>query len=318
MFLAVWLVAMCSGALVGSCSDVMAQRADRAERRTPRPDWAQRDTTDVFFADVLHEALAGQWPRTDKVDEAQAATSPNLQTTNPPVGSFVWFKAVDGDLLVDEIKRVALVLKKATRSQATWDQYGSHQLQTDLVTTALLFRIISEWQGNIRFQSDALTVSRLLTQAAGHGSHAPKSALASARTVSGYLQDLVNGNRIAADNSQQPSDGYAQLDRSRLMARLELAIETNVESGLQSTSSMSSKQPELCREANLATAIFGALCRDGCTDADQPAYVAYCKSSARYTVILRRAVSEHRYDDACQALMQLRQSCNNCHAEFRF
>ena len=297
----------------------MAQQVGQDQRRALRPDWGKRDTSDVFFADAVNEAFGGHWPPSGETGKTRESPGSLEAPSHRSLSNFVWSKAVDAELLLDEIKRFAQELKQATRSKSTWDKYGRDKLQIDLATAAVLFRAISEWDEDVRFKSDGLTISCLLSEAASVASHAPASALNSARAVSDTLQQLVLGNPIDVKHSrQQPLDWGATVDRSQLMARLELAIEQNAERGLQSTNDMSRRQQELLREANVSIAIFAALLRDGCEDADQEAYLAYCKAAARQGIALRDAVKQSRYLDACQALNRLHRSCTDCHEDYRY
>jgi hypothetical protein len=91
----------------------------------------------------------------------------------------------------------------------------------------------------------------------------------------------------------------------------------HIERGLQTVESMTSGRHELCCDANLVTALFGAMCRPGAADSDQVRYVNYCKSAARHSLFLRKAILLGQHDEAVQSLAKLRQSCTDCHDRYR-
>lgn len=319
---ATWIVLVACGALTCSTPTARAQQTDAKEGRAPRPSWEHQDTSDVFFADAVQEAFGGQWPP-EWIGPMAAGESGAADAKAGRSGTaerkFDWSRAVDGELLVDEIKRLAMVLKQATRSNQTWIAYGGDKLQSDLATLSVLFGVIAEWEADIRFKSDAQSIGSLVSDAAGNVADAPGSARTIARSVSHSLQDLIEGNRITGLNSHQlPVDWGTTVDRTQLMGRLEEAIEQNLDGGLQSPNRMSSRRQELSREANLSTIIFGALTREGCKDADQPAYAAYCRSAARDSVALRRAIADNQFEKARSALIRIRRVCDECHEGFRY
>ncbi len=295
----------------------LAQNMESASSRTDVPDWSKIDTSEIFFEDVFRDAFDGQWPPELLADPESPIATESVVAASRSKRQFAWSRAVSDELLIDEIKRINIELNRNTRTKSSFDRYGSDQARANLTILAVIFRVISEWDGEIRFQADSRQISRFLTDEIRQMTAANSFEIA--RTVSAQLSDMVAGNHFAAVQHPEPAreDWQRYVDRSELMIRLESAIETNVDGGLQSAASMKAQQHDLCREVNLATALFGAMCRPGALDAEDWRYVEYCKSAARQTIHLRSAIAGNRLEEARHSLENLRQSCVDCHDQFR-
>jgi hypothetical protein len=307
--LAVWMI----GLAVGGHS--ICAQSDTARAR--RPNWHTRDTSDIFFTDAFRDAFAGKSPFQELATPAAAKRHDPPTTPHTEVfHTERWAGVLDGPLLIDEIKAIDARCQKHTRSARSFAGESRDEARRGFLVAAVLFGILDEWQGDIRFKKQSIAASRRLFDAAFAIADPSTDALDLAKRASADLTDLVRGNPAPPPDTDRPK--WRQLvKRDDVMWRLDAAVEESISRHLDSQQALKVHRDDLAREANLVIALLMALRQEGVEDADRADYVDYCRSAQQEAMTLRSAIGELDLTSSKRALQKLRQSCESCHEAYQ-
>ena len=285
-------------------------------RRARLPVFSKERDSGVFF-DNLFSHLSGERPSSKP---QSTGSSPETATTPLP-SDRSWPQIISGTAIEDEIKAIKIQMNRKFRTPSTLAGSGAKEALSDLATLAMLFGIIVEYDGDLRFRRNAAVARDRFAKSADHLAKmkAGKTAAAFVEIQDRMqdLQTLVSGAELTADAREEKADWAALSRRTPLMQRLEVAIRERVVAWTGDVDSVQQHAEEVLHEAEITGAIAEALGRQGAMDADDADYAAF---AAAMGVAANEVVKAIRSDDftlARRAASQLDQSCNRCHEVYR-
>lgn len=300
-----------SGAVATLCA-----AGEQPVKRARPPKFDSRQAAEVFFEDLFQ--VLSIPPPTSGATGLRAeskATDEKAELAAAAAGQD-WSALISAATLEDEVKRIKLSVDKNVGTPADFAARGHRLVRRDFTLAALLFGVIAEYPGTVRWQADARTAharfaaAASLVQAGGQ-----PAAYQEARQRKADLQDLVGGGTLA-DTGDVPEATWVALDRAPLMQRLETGSQVT-SARLATQSALAAGRDELLHEGALTAAIGRALTGKTMDDGEDPEYAAFAQEMQRAALTLVQAVREDDFTQARQASGRLSKVCTDCHAAYR-
>ncbi|NOY30828.1 MAG: cytochrome c [Planctomycetes bacterium] len=287
---------------------VHAESKEAAGRRAKPPQWSQ-EVRDVFFEDARKE-LVGTRPVAELAKPLGGMTGINGKSQNEASS---WSELIQAETLQTEIKRVVNGLAGAISSSGKFQGGGYEQCRHDFSLLAVWFRVVGEFDEQVRWKKEAGDVRQHLGQAAALCEKASEPSYSAAKQMHGLLTELLRGQSAFEDSTQEKW----QVDRSLLMLRMEQSVEEILGPSLSSKKIFRRRNSDLAHEAQLLAVLAKVIIEEGYESADDEEFSAYARQLGEASTTLVREAEEKNYEAARSAAGRLTQSCSACHEDFR-
>jgi hypothetical protein len=292
------------------------------ERRAKAPKFSARDVTDTFFGDVFSEALKGSRPAN------LGSSGPPMVAGNPTVGGEPGGNAGSGDVagwqeiispttIEDELKRIKLDIDKEVTTPSKFAGRGYLRARKLFSIAALMFGVINEHDGNVRWKEDAAAARDVFARTAGNAKVGTIQVFNEAKLRQQELADLVNGSKLTIEANEPENDWSKIVDRSPLMQRLESGFQGKIQPMTANKASFSDNSEDLYHEAQIVAAIAEVLIKDGMPDGGDDDYKEFCETMKKSAVEIVDAIKLNNYDAARTAAGNISQACTQCHEYYR-
>jgi hypothetical protein len=223
---------------------------------------------------------------------------------------------IAAETLENEVKAALPPLEAALQSPTAFKSGGFKQVRQRLGVLAAMLAIIADYDGEVRWKRQAPAARAGFARAGLNAKVASDAVYQEARRRLEDLKTLLQGGSLAA--AAPGSDDWSELsDRPSLMARMELAEAENIRPAVASAGEFGRRRDKLRQEAEVVAALARLIRGEGYDDADDEAYVRYAEALERQAVEAAGAAQRQEYEAARKAVGQLRQSCDDCHADYR-
>lgn len=299
-------------------SRIRADRPKAAPPTAPPPKW-DKETLEVFAADARQQLGPGG-PRQPGV--VAAAIDSEAQVAPAAAGGTAdgkrWASLISGETLEDEIKALSIEVAADLRSPGAFKSGGFQGAAARLTQLAALFEIIAEYDGPVRWKSQADAYAELLRRAGRNCKAASDAAYKEARQRADELAELVRGGNVeSVGETLADREGEGWLDRRPLMSRLEASQQQRLGPWTANEAEFARQQPQLRHEAELLAAVAELIPREGYEFADDDGFREQASQLQTAARQLRAAVEQSDYERARAALSEVNQSCDRCHADYR-
>jgi hypothetical protein len=299
--------------LVWASGLAWSEAASPAKRA--RPPKFPKSVQDVFFPDA-REKLVGPRPASATSGAASTATTAAPSPANSD-STASWSKLITAEALEDEIKSQQLKLA-ATIENATRFKGGEYQqARAQLSLLAALLAIVADYDGQVRWKSEAASLGQLLGRAGANCKVASDASYKEARSRSDDLQNLVRGGSLQLPPADSATQWPQLADRGSLMKRLEQAQQQGILPLVTNAREFEGSADGLLHDAQIVAALSEVITREGYEFADDETYVEYSRAMRAQALALRDATLGGNYEQARQAASLLGQSCTNCHEGYR-
>ena len=313
-------LAIIAAALLSGTGRAAAQSGEKEYRRAKLPKFSKQETSQVFFEDVF-STLVGKRPtagsgRQDPgmpVTPAGGAPSGDRQTA----GQFEWSKIISATTIEDEIKLLKLELDKLITTPTAFAGLGHKPARQSFSLLAMLFAIIEQYDGDVRWKSQAPAARDMFSRTASNlkaGGSIQVYNEAKQRNLD--LGDLVRGSRLE-DSSEEERTWDAIVDRTPLMQLLESRIETNLKQWTNSNSEFNKDPEKVRREAELVAAIGQVLMDENMEDAADEEYRQFAQLLRDGAQQVVQAVQAKDAELAGNGVSDIGRSCVDCHDSYR-
>jgi len=308
-------------AVLASCLTLLAageQEASNAKRAAPPTKWDSR-VTDVFFPDA-RKVLVGPRPAYTSGTKSDAA---GKEATGAPQGptsgqTYAWSKLIPADELQNEVKSLSAVLADSVKTQQGFLGGGSKKARQSLSQLAAAFAIANEYDGEIRWKSQAAAARDLFAKAGYNSKAATEATFREAKSRSDDLAALLQGESITAPANVDPKNDWSKVSNlSPLMLRLEVAQRDRIAAATSNNGEFKKNASQLVHESEIVAAFAEAIARPGMDNADDEKFRGFAKTLQKSALEVREAVKTDNYDAARAAAGTMAKTCTNCHAEFR-
>ena len=298
------------------------------KKRVLPPKWDQR-TLDKFFTDA-RGALEGERPNFGDGASVATAKAPNGGAPNPanpgaadssalPSGEFAWSKLISADSLTDEIKSYQTLLKDDVKSLSQFKAEGFKRARQDFSVLAVEFAVIGEYDGEVRWKSQALAARDLFAQAGANCKANTDQVFGGARARAEDLAALVRGETLPSPSAApETKTQWATLTlRPFLMRRLELAQEKRLAVWTSNPAEFSKNVDAIYRESQMIAVIAEVIQREGFDFVDASDYKGFAHDLQKHALEIADAAKAKNGDAARTAAGSLVKACSNCHGAYK-
>lgn len=291
-----------------------AQNRSQA-KRVARPSFDDKEVRKIFFENLFDgRILVGDRPS----DLSAAAARPDKikPTDGTSTGTATgWAAIVSGSTIEDEVKRARQALDESVNTPTEFAGRGYKSAQVQFTTLALLFGIASEYDGDVRWKSDAASARDAFARAAANAKAGGNSQVFSeAKSRKQDLQELINGSGFPAKGTAEPKTNWGQTcNRIPLMQRLEATQENRMREWVADKAAFKANKEVLLHEAQLVAAIGEVLGKEGMEDADAEEYKAFCLKLKKAALEVADAVKLDSDEAARKAVANINTTCDQCH-----
>ena len=296
-----------------------AVRSPRNPSRVLPPAWQSLDTEKVFFRDAFRDALRGERPvhLLGNSNPAGMSTDDPAALPDPSPDKKRWSTIIAAETVEDEIKSLSQQVNQTVTTPAKFASGGYLDAQRQFSLLGMLFAIVHEFDGDIRWRNEAVSARDSFLQAALNTKDGSIQFYNAAKDYKMELAQLVRGGSMGGRRSTLPVKWTEMLDRRPLMERLETALQETIDPKLASAATMQADTVRLIHEAELMRAIAHVLTLDGLEESHDMDYVEYCEQLKQAASAVIQAVKQNNYESARSATGEINKSCNDCHESYR-
>lgn len=294
-----------------------ATEEQRTVKRAKPPVWSQ-DVLDEFFVDA-REQLVGERPtkRTDAVVATSPAEQGSATVSTPSNGTSPWSQIISGDSLAAEVKQIAAALRDPLANPVKFKSGGYKTCRAAFNELTVLFAVIAEYDGDVRWQEDAPLLRAALARAARNCKTGTDQTFAEAAELRTQLDDLIRGERLGGKPAPPPERWSDLADRPLLMTRMELALQEGISPALSNAREFSRKAIDVQQQAEVLAMLAMLIDREEFEYWDDENFQEHSNALRAASRELSRAAAEANYDAARAAAGKASQSCSACHEGYR-
>ena len=288
-------------------------RIDAAAPRRARPPKFGKSIQDAFFRDA-REKLVGPRPAAAIPGDSPAATTPTNapRPTRSPAGPG-WSKWIAAEVVEDEIKAQQIKLAESVRNPTQFKAGDYRKARAQLSVLAVMFGIVAEYDGRIRWKHEAAAVRDVVSRAGFNCKVGTDGSYKEAKTRWEDLQTLVRGGSLQLPDPAPDAAWSKMADRRQLMIRLKQAQRQGIAPLTANSREFERNADTLAHEAQMIAAIAEVISREGYEYADDETYLEYARAMKAQALSVRDAAKEQNYEQARQAAGELSKTCSNCH-----
>ncbi|HND51469.1 MAG TPA: hypothetical protein PLV92_03700 [Pirellulaceae bacterium] len=298
--------------------------------RAAPPKYTASDTKGVFFENIFDgKTLVGERPANLSAAGPAGGGRPGGSAGGGAVagggggspgggGSGTWSKVIASNEIEDEIKSIKQMVDKYVTTPTEFAGKGYKEARRDFSVLAMLFAIIGEYDGEVRWKGDAAFVRDTFARTAANAKVGTQQVYNEAKARKQDLTDLLGGGGLANKGNAEAKVNWDQTcDRSPLMQRLEAALEPRLQQWTANKGEFNAKKEQILHEAQIMAAIGRVLMQEGMSDADADDYKGFCKVLEKAATDVADAVKLGADEPARQAVGAISKSCNDCHEKYR-
>jgi cytochrome c556 len=255
----------------------------------------------------------GKADNVSKKSSAPAAGKPN----SPDNGTSAWSKLISADTLQDEIKSLSPLLADDVKTQQGFLAGAYKKSRRTLSLLAAAFAIINDYDGDVRWKSQAAGVRDLFARSGMNCKASTEQTFRDVKQRSDDLATLLRGETLEGPKAEPTNDWSKVANLLPLMSRLELAQRDRITPWTAGAAELKKNAAAIEHESEMVAALAEVISRPGMENADDEKFRGYAKALQKSALELRQAVSNDNYDAARTAAGSLSKACANCHADFR-
>jgi len=279
--------------------------------RAKPPQWSQ-EVLDVFFDDA-REQLVGDRPDFLAHSEQVATAAEDA----PNEKGQAWSTLIDADTLTTEIKRVVNQIARTVLREGAFKSEGHRLCQRDFRLLAIWFGVVVEFEKEVRWQQNAGAMRAYLLATAEICEEGNDKSLAAAQEASEVLAELMRGQSPTLPSPSGANSTEEAADLGDSMQRMKLASEEKIAPALVRGREFRKGRNEIAHEAQILAALARVVRQEGYEYSDDEVYFEYAQQLQQAAVDLAEAAKSGNFEAAEQASEQVKQSCVNCHEDYR-
>jgi hypothetical protein len=302
----------------------MTRAQETQEKRAPPPTFDPREVEQIFFTDA-RKALVGQRPARLP---GRSSGPPNVGVSAPPSRTEPpavpgdgagWSKLISPETLADEVKEYPLLLAAVVKTPSQFQGKGAREARRYFSTIAAVFAIIAEYDGDVRWKSQAAAARELFARVGFNSKSDTENVYNEARLRTADLAALLRGETLAPPPTIEPKPNFNEqvANRPPLMWRLERAQRDRLAVWTANRADFGRNLGGIKHEAEMVAALAQVIQDASFPDAEDETYIAYARALQAAALEVRTAAKEKNADAARTAAGKLSQACNNCHVDFR-
>jgi hypothetical protein len=292
-------------------------------KRAKPPHWT-KSVNDAFFTDA-REKLSGERPAAGGGGGGGAVAGAAAGGGNDSDGGgassggvFTWSKLIGPEELEDEIKTMQKQVSENVGTRAPFVGGGYKVSRRQFTELALLFGIIAEYDGEVRWKKDAPSMRDLLARTGFNCKVGTDASYNESKLRKDELETLVRGGSAPSVPGAEAKAVWDKVvGRSPLMQRLEMAQQQGVALMTANADDFKKNVDKVAKEAELIAAIAEVIQREGFEFADDQTYLGFAKQMRDAALEIVQAAKSKNYDPARAASGKIDKACSQCHEGYR-
>lgn len=303
--------------LVAILTVIASGQGRKAANRAKLPSFDSAKTDRIFFPDVFAR-LEGERPANPNEQVAQTPSGGTPARADAPASeSYAWSKIISSGTIENEVKAIKMATDKNITTPPDFAGRGYKEVRRDFSVLALLFAIVNEYDGDVRFKRDAAVARDIFARTASNAKAGNNNVYMESKKRKDELMDLINGAALTDKAETEENDWTRIADRSPLMQRLEAAQEKKLAKWTANADSFSDEIEGVMHEAEMIAAIAETLTREGMEDGDDETYAGFANLMKRSALDVVAAVRSNNAADARKATGEIAKACSDCHDNYR-
>lgn len=284
------------------------------------PKWS-RDVLDAFFDDA-REKLDG--PRPDYASDSgssRASVLPHAGSTPEPSTSpatLPWSQIITAETLEAEVKRLSQSLNKSVATPSQFKGGGYKDARRDFSELAVLFAVVAQYDGPIRWKDTAPGLRELFARAAANAKVGTDETYREGTARKYDLTELVRGSRPQAPKAAAEVADWTQVSaREPLMQRLNIALQERLNPWLADAATFRRNQSDVSHEAELTALLANVIHRGEYEYWDDETFAGFAHELQQAAIDASGAATSDNFDQARHAITRAATACANCHDAYR-
>lgn len=295
--------------------------ARRAAKLAPAPTW-DRAVLETFFTDARQKLGPGPAPGTAGAGPDSTAPSSSIVTSTGPSSGpsdsgAKWSTVVSSTTLEDEVKAQAQPLATAVQTPTGFKGGAYKAAREDFTLLAVLFGVIGQYDGQVRWQKEAASLRDLFGRAGFNCKVGTDNSFNEAKLRSQDLTDLIRGNAPEARNAETDFTWPEVANRPPLMKRMERSLRERLAPWTAGKGDFTKNQDAIIHEAELLLVLARVIKAEGYEYADDSSYRGYVDALEQECQEILSAAKQGDLQRAQSATSQMNKTCDACHGDFR-
>ena len=309
---------------LGYLANAAPIQAQEAERRAKPPKFNDATTSIIFFKDVFAEALEGERPQALGQNAQMVAGTGSAAMANGEDAAAggsgnggQWSKTISAQTIQDEVKRINSQLLDTVQNVRKFNGGGFEDARRDFTELAMLFQIIGQYDGDVRWQEFAFTARDLFARAGFNCKVGTDNSFKEAKERSQDLEELVRGGSISTRDADPKASWEDIADLPPLMQRLDIGFHQRLKKMTADAGEFNSNVEDVLHEAEIIAAIGHAMSQEGFEYTDDEDYVGYCEAMQKAALDVVQAVKNNDPEAGRIASGEVLKACDSCHEGYR-
>ncbi|MGH7135327.1 MAG: hypothetical protein ACREHD_06275 [Pirellulales bacterium] len=295
-----------------------SEKKQRAFKTAPPPKFKD-DEVSTFFDDALKQLGPGQ---PGAVVAAAMPPSGGVPSEDSDGGTATsdagWSKLISASTIEDEIKAQAGPLADVTKTPSVFKGGGNQPARVYFTEMAMLFGIIAQYDGDVRWKKDAFGLREIYKRAGGNCKVGTDNSYKEAKQRSDDLAQLIAGGKVELPKPDPDAKWADIANRPPLMQRMgKEGYDPKIKAWTSDKGEFSKNHNALLEEAQIVAVIAHLIQDPSYEDGEDETYVGYAKELEKAALEIVEAVKGDSLQRAQAAALQLNKACSTCHEGYR-
>lgn len=315
------LLILCLAAIT-ICLPVTAKARSEKKAKTfktaPPPKFTD-DVRSTFFDDALAKLGPGQPGGVVATAVPKGGgTSEDGDAPAAPTSDAAWSKIIAASTIEDEIKAQAGPLAEVTKTPSVFKGGGNGAARVHYTELAMLFGVVSQYDGDVRWKKDALSLRDIFRRAGVNCKVGTDNSYKEAHQRSDDLAQLITGGKIEMAKPDLDAKWADVANRPPLMMRMgKEGYDPKIKAWTSDKGEFSKNRNALLEEAQIVAVIAHLIQDPSFEFADDSTYLEYAKDLEKQALEIVEAVKGDDLGRAQKAAGQLNKACSTCHEGYR-
>jgi len=285
----------------------------------PPPKW-DRAVLETFFSDARERLGSGPAPGANSsggATETPSPTAPPAAPANSGADGKHWSTLVSAAAIEDEVKSRVQPVAAAVQTPTGFKGGAYKSAREEFSMLAVLFGVIGQYDGNIRFQKDAAILRSLFGRAGMNCKVGTDNSFEEAKHRSQDLAEVIRGGAV----EQRPAEADFRwpdvVNRAPLMKRMEKSLRERLGPWTSNGSEFAKNRGAIQNEAQLLAMLCEVIKSEGYEFADDANYKKYVDELQQQCLEIVEATKSQDAKRGQSAAAMLNKTCDACHADFR-
>ena len=295
-----------------------SEKKSKTFKTAPPPKFTD-DVRSTFFDDAREKLGPGQ-PGGVVASAVPKAGGPGDEgeAASAPSGDAAWSKIIAASTLEDEIKAQTTSLAEVTKTPSVFKGGGNHVARVHYTELAMLFGVVSQYDGDVRWKKDALGLRDIFRRAGVNCKVGTDNSYKEAHQRSDDLAQLITGGKIEMAKPDPDAKWADVANRPPLMQRMgKEGYDPKIKAWTSDKGEFSKNRNALLEEAQIVAVIAHLIQDPSYEFADDSTYLEYAKDLEKQALEIVEAVKGDDLARAQKAAGQLNKACSACHEGYR-